>query len=109
MKRAAGCKFEDIAIIKGLLKRAVRVIEKTVSPARCRIYLYGSWAKGNATYTSDIDLAIDTGHRISDAVWFRLHDLADDLETLRTIEIIDIHDAGEHLKKNILRYGKVIN
>ena len=67
---------------------------------------FGSWIKGTAYQQSDIDLAI--GHRgklnPGDLVSFR--NWLDDFPTLYRIDLVDMKQASNLLKREIKQYGK---
>ena len=52
-------------------------------------FLFGSRAKGYTTDTSDFDIAVDAGSKISLGVIARIKDEIDELRTLKSIDIIE--------------------
>ena len=55
MERTGGAEFD--------LAEARRIICRGLAGLRARVYLFGSWARGDARRTSDIDVAIDPNDR----------------------------------------------
>lgn len=68
------------------------------------LYLFGSFAAGNPTPTSDIDFVVKGCPDIDE-----LQDLVDEIPTLRTIDLFDYdHIRNENLLKDIRDYAKKI-
>ena len=70
-----------------------------------RIFLFGSRAKGCAGETSDFDIAIDVGSKISLGVIARIKDEIDELRTLKSIDIIDLNRINPEFKTIIRKSG----
>jgi predicted nucleotidyltransferase len=67
--------------------------------------LFGSLAKGEGRMDSDLDLAIDAGHRLTvDEKMALISALAE--RTGRPVDLVDLHVVGEPLLGQILRHGK---
>ncbi|NOQ34239.1 MAG: hypothetical protein GQ567_08640 [Methanosarcinales archaeon] len=71
-----------------------------------RIFLFGSRAKGDARETSDFDIAVDAGSKISLGVIARIKDEIDELRTLKSIDIIDLNRVNPEFK-TIIRKSRV--
>ena len=71
-----------------------------------RIFLFGSRAKGDARETSDFDIAVDAGSKISLGVIARIKDEIDELRTLKSIDIIDLNRVNPKFK-TIIRKSRV--
>ncbi|MCD8222720.1 MAG: nucleotidyltransferase domain-containing protein [Clostridiales bacterium] len=68
------------------------------------LYLFGSRATGTATETSDIDIIIKGGVRISD-----LKESIDKIPTLKKIDIFEYEKCkNQYLKEDMDRYGRKI-
>ena len=79
---------------------------------RCRNYgaqkiiLFGSRAKGTATESSDIDIAV-SGVASSDI--FELEEALEDIPTLYTIDLVDLDTCkNQLLLEDIKQYGREI-
>ena len=71
------------------------------------VILFGSVATGRANRESDLDLAVDAGHRLtSGEKMILISSLAE--RTGRPVDLVDLHEAGEPLLGQILRDGKRI-
>lgn len=72
-----------------------------------KIYLFGSYARGKDTNTSDIDIAVDVGHRLGLHEWQFLWNLLDALPTVQKIDLVDMHRIPETMREGILKKGIV--
>jgi predicted nucleotidyltransferase len=86
-----------------ILADATNIIAKYLPDAR--IFLFGSRAKGDATKTSDFDIAVDAGSKISLGVIARIKDEIDELRTLKSIDIIDLNRVNPKFKTIIRESG----
>ena len=67
--------------------------------------LFGSLAAGQGRVDSDLDLAVDAGHRLTAGEKLVLmNKLAE--RTGRPVDLVDLHAVGEPLLGQILRHGK---
>lgn len=89
--------------IEGILKKS---LGKT--PVR-RVILFGSYAKGEATGKSDIDLVVDSGGELRGLAFFGL------LETLAEafdapVDVMELSqiEKGSRVEKEILRTGVIV-
>jgi predicted nucleotidyltransferase len=73
-----------------------------------RLILFGSFARGDASPFSDLDLAVDAGSEIEGRLWSRILFEVEELPTLRKIDLVDLWKAPEALKKAIEKEGIVI-
>jgi len=77
------------------LRRVVTIARGQLAGRRYRILLFGSWARGTALPTSDLDIAIDAPD-LESATMARIREQVDELPTLRKIDVVDVGemDAG---------------
>jgi predicted nucleotidyltransferase len=67
--------------------------------------LFGSLAVGQERADSDLDLAVDAGHRLTTGEKLALvNELAE--RTGRPVDLVDLYAVGEPLLGQILRHGK---
>ncbi len=60
----------------------------TADPA-FRVFLFGSWASGEARERSDIDIGIEGPSRVDPATMWEIRDACEALPTLRTVDVVD--------------------
>ena len=68
-----------------------------------KIYLFGSRAKGNYHETSDIDIAIDNNKKIDRKIISQVKNAIDSFNIPYTIDIVDLNNVSETLKKQLER------
>lgn len=80
------------------------LVDKCIVNGVTRVILFGSFAKGNASRGSDVDIAVD-----GDFDYFDLKDDIETIDTLRTIDLVDLRTLrNKDLLEEIQRYGKVL-
>jgi predicted nucleotidyltransferase len=90
--------------VKEIQNAVVSIIRKNLG-AHAKIYLFGSWARGDAQPNSDIDIAIDMGDKINPDFFYRIKREIETIPTLRKIDIVDLNAAGKKFSDNILSYA----
>ena len=91
-----------------IISEVVSII-KTRLPQGYKILLFGSWARGDALSTSDIDIGILGRERVPWEVMTQILESAGEIPTLRTIDIVDLLGKEEAFRKNVLKYAKLLN
>jgi len=85
------------------LTRAILAVFNTQPGIRLAI-LFGSLAVGRERADSDLDLAVDAGHRLTAGEKLALvTELAE--RTSRPVDLVDLHAVGEPLLGQVLRHG----
>jgi uncharacterized protein len=56
-----------------------------------KIYIFGSRARGMHSERSDIDLALDTGERISHRIIGEIKDVLEATNIINSIDVVDAH------------------
>lgn len=92
---------------QAIIKQAVNIIQSHL-PAGYTPLLFGSQARGDALDVSDIDIGI-IGKGI--APWERMVEIKQEIEniqTLRSVEVIDLNSVSEKFKQKALREAKAL-
>lgn len=74
---------------------------------KAKVYLFGSFARGDTTTRSDIDLAIDIGERMSLVNKAQIRNMIEALNIPQNIDLVDFNAIPFELKENILKEGIV--
>lgn len=90
-----------------ILEKAVKIIRESLSEDY-KILLFGSWAKGNALDTSDIDIGILGEKKAPFEIMVKIFEKAEEIPTLRSIDIVDLMTKDKKYKKNVLKYAKIL-
>jgi nucleotidyltransferase substrate binding protein (TIGR01987 family) len=86
-----------------IIKKVTQIILKHARPER--IYLYGSQATGDATPTSDIDIAfLDENFKDT----YLIKEEVEQLSTLLKIDVTNLIHTEERFKKRVMAAGKVL-
>lgn len=90
--------------VKEIKKRAVKIIRDHLGD-RAKIYLFGSWARGDAQPTSDIDIAFDAGSKIDISEFYQIKREIETIPTLRKIDVVDLKMSSKKFSNHILKYA----
>lgn len=77
-------------------------------PKTYRTVLFGSWAKGTATKTSDIDIGIVGSRSVPLVVMHAIREDLESIRTLRKIELVDLQRTSKSFKKKVLEHARPI-
>ncbi|NPA54441.1 MAG: nucleotidyltransferase domain-containing protein [Aquificae bacterium] len=93
--------------IQLLIKEIVNILKKHINQP-FKVYLFGSFARGEASKFSDIDLAIETIKPLSRTQFRKIKEEINSLRTLRKIDLIYLNTASKKLKDVIKKEGVLI-
>ena len=86
----------------------VAMIIRRYLPKKYKIYIFGSWAKGNALETSDLDIGILGDIAVDSDIMDRIVKETDIIPTLRSIDVVDLQAKSDDFRKAVLEYAKLI-
>ena len=89
-----------------LIQRVKAIVLQHFSTQNVRIYLFGSWARGEQKRSSDIDIAIEENKDISYEITL-LREKLEESTIPRHIDVVDMHHAGKALCQRIRKEGIV--
>jgi predicted nucleotidyltransferase len=92
--------------IKEKVKKIVKYISKEIKPRR--IILFGSRAKEENRYSSDIDLAVDIKNEIDHRTKRKIKEEIDKIAGIYSVDIVYFSDIDEDFKNLINSTGIVI-
>jgi len=89
--------------VNGIIHEVRNIILKYAKPER--IYLFGSRVNGEATETSDIDIAYDDANLMDDSI---IQKEVKALDTLIKVDVTNIAFAESRFKNRVVSTGKVL-
>lgn len=94
--------------IQEIEQRCADIIKSYLPNEKWHIWLFGSQAKGTASSRSDVDIAICGDTEVPWDIMSRIRDKINEIRTLRSIDLLDIHCVDSSLSEQIFRHGKKI-
>lgn len=82
---------QDFDIVQSILERAL-------SAANARVYVFGSRATGTTKRAADLDLAIDLGRALSVKEQLSLADQFEESDLPYRVDIVDMHTVSHEFK-----------
>lgn len=93
---------------ENIIDEIIKIIRKYIAK-EYKVFIFGSWAKGNAQSASDIDVGILGKEKVPWSLMARILDKTEDVRTLRSIDIIDLNAVDDSFKNNVLKHAKVLS
>jgi predicted nucleotidyltransferase len=90
-----------------LATEAARLAREILGPTT-QVIWFGSWPRTRAHERSDIDIAIRCPPGVPRDLLRRVREAIDELPTLYSIDVVDLHDASAALAEEVERYGRPI-
>lgn len=103
--------MEHVLSIDNVPQRVRDLVSSVAQEARrrlgkeTRVIWFGSWIRGAASPASDLDIAIDVPGGVSMRDYSALWDWVDELPTLYKIDLVNLNEAGDQLRGEILERG----
>jgi uncharacterized protein len=73
-----------------------------------KIYLFGSYARGDFTRSSDIDIAVDAGKEIPIVPRQQIRNMFEALNLVQRIDLVDFQSVPTELKENVVKEGVLL-
>lgn len=80
-------------------RQVVGIVRRVIGDRAYRVFLFGSWASGEARRRSDIDIGIQGPGRVDPALMLEIREACEALNTLFTIDIVDFASAAASFRK----------
>jgi len=90
------------------IKDVVGVIRRYLPREEFEIVLFGSWARGNAQETSDIDIGLMGPEAVDEMLLLRIREEINSIPTLRRIDVIDLNKADNEFRREVLSYAQTL-
>ncbi|MBN2242767.1 MAG: nucleotidyltransferase domain-containing protein [Acidobacteria bacterium] len=85
---------------------AVReIIDLGLRDYQARLFLYGSWAGGTASRTSDIDVAVLPRKPIPPSVLAEIREALEESSVLYPVDLVDLSCCPDSFRERVLREG----
>lgn len=91
-----------------IIKEVYEIIRRRLSDDY-KVYLFGSWAKGDAYPTSDVDIGILGKEAVSWEIMQRIRGEVEAIPTLRRIDVVDLNAKETSFKDSILRTAILVD
>src|SRR5437867_6148930 len=96
-------------VLAETIGRVVRVIRKFLPGEEWKILMLGSWAKGTAQSSSDLDIGIIGPETIAWSTMAKILEAIETIPTLRSIDVVDLRSTDEHFRSAVLATAKPID
>ncbi len=87
------------------LDRIRTLIVEGLAGTKVEIYLFGSYARGDATRLSDVDVAIDAADPLPTGCLTRLRERLEESTIPLTVELVDLGEADVEFRARVRREG----
>ena len=98
-------KFPDTDISAKILDEVRHIVLEVLGERGAFVYLFGSWARGQATSVSDIDLAVETLNPLPPGLLADLRERLEESHVPYRVEVVDLSKADPHFRERILKEG----
>ena len=90
-----------------VIYEAGKILKKHL-PRGYKFLIFGSWSRGGALPTSDIDIGILGKKKVPHDTMMIIREEAENIPTLRSIDIVDLNAVEEGFKNSVLEYAKPV-
>lgn len=91
-----------MALANQVLDEVRRILREVLGEAKVTVYLFGSWARGDATSVSDIDLAIESHDPLPLGTLARLRERLEDSRVPYRVEVVDLNEVDPAFRRRIM-------
>jgi len=82
-----------------------RIVAEGLRGHRARIYLFGSRARGDASPTSDIDVAVLPLEPLPPGTLAEIREALEESRVLYPVEVVDLSEAAPEFRERVLAEG----
>ena len=87
------------------LEQVRRIVMEVVGKGKARVYLFGSWARGEATSLSDLDVAIEPHTTLPPGTLARLRERLEESHVPYRVDVVDLRRATSAFRRRVLEEG----
>lgn len=91
------------------LEEARKIVLEGLAGREAKVYLFGSWAKGLATRTSDIDIGILGSEPVPGSLMSEIAERLEESSVLYRVDLVDLGKAGAAFRERVLAEGVAWN
>lgn len=87
------------------LETVRRIVDRFLEGIDARVYLYGSRARGDHRFNSDIDVAIMPSQPLSRELMVNLEEALEESDILVEVDLVDLSRTGAAFRERVLAQG----
>ena len=88
-----------------VLDKVRQLVLAGLGTAPARVWLFGSWARGEQKRSSDIDIAIDHDGDVTPRMIAHIRDILEESTVPYRVDVVDLRLAGEALVNRVRQEG----
>ena len=94
---------------KEAIIREVTKIIRSYLDEEYALFLFGSWAKGDARPTSDLDIGVLGKTKVPWEIMVKIRHSIEGIPTLRSIDIVDLNATENSFKETALKHAQLLD
>jgi predicted nucleotidyltransferase len=87
------------------LEEVRRIVLRLLKGRQARVYLFGSWARGEACRVSDIDVAILPSEPLPAGLLPEIEEALENSLSLYPVDLVDLTTASDSFRRRVLAEG----
>lgn len=91
-----------------IVSETLGIVRRNLPGKEFKVFLFGSWAKGTAEPTSDIDIGVLGPKAVDELLLLRIKEEVKGIPTLRRIDVVDLFMTDERFRNEVLSYAQVL-
>lgn len=93
------------AVVARAFEEVKQLLCEVLGSQQVAVYLFGSWARGEATSVSDIDIALDSEAPIPPGMLARLRERLEDSHVPYRVDVVDLTRADPAFRQRVRDEG----
>lgn len=91
------------------LEAVKRIIMKHLRNTGARVYLFGSWVRGEQQHSSDIDVGVWYEYPLPSGTLSYLREALEESTIPYTVDLVDLTRTNSDFRESVLKEGKLWN
>lgn len=100
-----GVGWRAMSVTSEALDEVRLILREVLGEGTAAIYLFGSWARGEATSLSDIDLAVEARVPLAPGTLARLRERLEESRVPYRVEVVDLNAVDPAFRRRVLAEG----